>query len=439
MAGDPPPNLLDAAQIRALLAKVPERVRDPEPGNQDYRPVLMTRGRWDIRDSIWTSEERDAMEATYKHFTGQDIDLTEIHRSEYERIESAMQTGIGRLDTGGGDLTVGTGSVDADGRTVRNFDADKGVVDRVIAQLSNARAHRVGFPLDDVANIRALYVAYGMEEQIYGLTTTNLSGEQTGGAANAPEGNYTQAELNNLGELRRQILHAKHRGFVTAVRADARDEAREIVETRETADRRVEEGVEDETLTGDDLTEYNRRYTTPIEVTELDPIQPPPERMAIILGGNVSSVFTEEVAKLQEAMLMAGYDVGTYPEGHEKAGQAMIDGIEDADFRAVLGIIQRDLKELDIDLDPRTTPISQYTETLENADTLLRLNVLREINNESVPNPITATHVDYRDRAEQLALTEGLTTRTAFDDARIEGTGEIITADLTLDDTPTLS
>lgn len=481
MAGDPPPNLLNAEQIRELLSRIPSRITNPE-GDElyDVRPIRTTQGRWGIRDGIWTRDEREALEATYKHHTGQDIDLTELHRSEYEHLAGVMQTVMDAQEPG---ATAPGAIVSSEGP--RNFDLDKAIVDRVVEHLSNARAHRVGMPLDDVANIRALYVAYQMEDQVYGEPATNMSGEPISGVATAPEGQYTARELNMLGELRRQILHARTRGFVTRP-----EEETPVVPTSVEgggSDPDADVADEADTLAGEELEEYNRRYTETIQTEELPPIDAeanadadvdadvgadadvdtdadvdvetdradvdvetdadgpeqvrddPPEqarssgRMTIVGEGTGFEPYDAEVEKLQSALVIAGYDVGTFPDHMRKAGEPLIDGYEGVLTRGAVMQAVADLKVLGIEVDPRTTTLTDFVAQIEDPETELRLKVLQETRGLASDSE----SIDYQERARELALSgEGLSTRDAFDDARAQptGDGDNVVPDLRVED-----
>ncbi len=425
MAGERPDNLLNAAQIRELLSRIPTRISDPQ-GDEvyDYRAIRTTQGSWSARDRIWTRPEREALEDTYKYHTGQDIDLVELHRSEYEVMVRGLQAGVARTEPG--IRVTGTGPVtEVDSGAVRNFGVDKSIVDRVVSDLSEARSYRTGLPNDDVASIRALYVAYGMEERIYGLPTTNLEGSKSGGAENAPVGQYTQAELNNLGELRRRIIHSDRAGKIRPEYMPA--EPVQIVTTPETT-------VDDD---NDEPTEVTVGAVPPrgeIIVTPLPPLGEGDEtrnetgegvrtetnaRMTVIGEGEGFEPYSEDMERLQVHLAYLGYDIGTFPEGHAKAGQLMIDGYEGKFSRAAIEKVQADLKELGIaDLDPRTTPISEFIAKLEEPETELRLRVLQESREMEAGRDTT---IDYRDRATERALSgDGLSPRGAFDEARAD-------------------
>lgn len=435
MAGERPDNLLNAAQIRELLSRIPSRITDPQ-GDEvyDYRAIRTTQGRWSGGDRIWTRDEREALEATYEHYTGQRIDLVELHRSEYEQLEKGLERAAGQ-PLGPNTVLNPTAIVSADGD--RNFDLDKSIIDRVISDLSDARVHRTGMPQTDVANIRALYVAYGMEKEIYGERTTNLAGEVSGGAANATPGRYTTNELNRLGELRRQILHKR----VVSNLQDDYDQA----EPEATIDDAAL--VTDETnVDGLGLPVRGPGSESEIEVTLLPPlgwktdpdlnaditIEPididpvdtvtetrqPDARMTIIGDGTKVEAHVVEMETLQTHLSYIGYDIGTYPEGHAKAGEPMIDGLEGPIMRTAIQAAQTDLKELGIEMDPRTTPLTEFIAKIQEPETELRLRVLLEGRQMDAERDGTA--IDYRDRATERALTEGLSSQDAFDEARAD-------------------
>jgi len=395
MAGQPPPNLLNAEQIRVLLERVPERIRNPEPGDQDYRPETMVRSGFDIRNVFgnrdretegWTKEERDALEASFKYYTGQDIRLgDDIHRSEYERLEAGLRA-AGPIGT---EPVADAAVISADGP--RNYDLDLEIVNRIISDLSEARVHGTGLSNADVNNLRALYVAYGMEDQVYDPVVSNVgSTETTGGVENAPDNQYTRNELRLLATLKQEIIGAQYRARFTP--------AAPIVDETVTDGGARTEIVEDDTLTGDELREYNDGYEPgAVEVSDLDPIdtgegervvereetiEPPPVRMTIVESGQNVAPISDEVGTVQTVLAEAGYDIGVYPEGHEKAGEPLTDKFEGEQTRVALIQAAIDMELVSNAADAETylrrTPITEFAQVLnDNKAALTTLNAER--------------------------------------------------------------
>ncbi|MCB1721224.1 MAG: hypothetical protein KDI11_05665 [Alphaproteobacteria bacterium] len=71
----------------------------------------------------------------------------------------------------------------------------------------------------------------------------------------------------------------------------------------------------------------------------------------------------EQVRDMQKALVAAGFDVGTYPEGHAKAGQPMTDGLEGELTR---GAERKAAEAMGLTEDQlRTMPIEEFTQRLE--------------------------------------------------------------------------
>ena len=82
-------------------------------------------------------------------------------------------------------------------------------------------------------------------------------------------------------------------------------------------------------------------------------------RMVVEASGQDVAEYSEEVAALQRLLVEKGFDVGTYPEGHPKAGEPMIDGLEGPKTRAAIQDAAKGLSNL---TDENGKTINDYLE-----------------------------------------------------------------------------
>ena len=132
-----------------------------------------------------------------------------------------------------------------------------------------------------------------------------------------------------------------------------------------------------------DSVEVSAAPAAPAAPTEPEPAKPASEPLVIHITGGTEMKLSgrmaivgrgtqvveprtapsEEVRKMQSALVAAGFSVGTYPDGHPKAGQALTDGQEGDKTRgaALKAAEAMNLTEEQL----RTMPIEEFTQKLE--------------------------------------------------------------------------
>ncbi len=98
------------------------------------------------------------------------------------------------------------------------------------------------------------------------------------------------------------------------------------------------------------------------DVNSLELVDPVIPSVVVATVGEGQEVMSKQdyTVQLQEALVEAGYDVGTYPDGHAKAGEPMIDGFEGPLTRAGLNEFAQDIGR-----DPKTMSLAETIERLQ--------------------------------------------------------------------------